>query len=123
MSKGVSYFLGILTGIILTVAAVFVINKTNSSSDELTMFKERGKMMDAKSYIIFQTHDNNHALAFDLRTVSTVYLIGNEKSNFYDGLEIKSSEKIKFYHVGTYRYITQDNDWRTIPAVMPMKKK
>lgn len=52
MSKGVSYFLGILTGIILTVAAVFVINKTNSSSDELTMFKERGKMMDWKSNLL-----------------------------------------------------------------------
>ncbi len=59
MSKGVSYFLGILTGIALTIAAVFVINKTDSSSDELTMFKERGKMMDAKSYMIIQTHDNN----------------------------------------------------------------
>lgn len=136
MSKGVSYFLGILTGIILTVAAIFVINKTNSSSDELTMFKERGKMMDTQSYMIIQTYDNNHALAVDseILAISTfmnipsfintaVYIIGGEKSNFYDGLEIKSSEKIKFYQVGTYRYKTQDNDWRTIPAVMPMKKK
>lgn len=135
MSKGVSYFLGILTGIVLTIAAIFVINKTNSSSDELTMFKERGKMMDTESYMIIQTHDNNHALAVDSNmlaisaiinipsTINTaVYLIGNEKSNFYDGLEIKSSEKVKFYQVGTYRYKTKEDEWKTVPAVMLMKK-
>lgn len=134
-SKGIVYFLGILTGIALAIAAVFVINKTNSSSDELTMFKERGKMMDAESYMIIQTHDNNHALAVDsdMLAISTiinipssintaVYIIGNGKSSFYDGLEIKSSEKIKFYQVGTYRYKTKEEEWKTVPAVMLMKK-
>ncbi len=135
MGKVVSYFLGILTGIALTIAAVFVVNKTNSSSGELTMFKERGKIMNAESYTIIQTHDNNHALAVDsdMLALSTfinipssintaVYLIGNEKSNFYDGLEIKSSAKTKFYQVGTYRYKTKEEVWKTVPAVMLMKK-
>lgn len=135
MSKGVAYFLGILTGIALTVAAVFVIYKTNSS-DELTMFKERGKMMDTESYMIVQTHDHNHALAVDSEMLAisalinipssintAVYIIGNEKSNFYDGLEIKSSEKVKFYQVGTYRYKTKEEEWKTVPAVMLMKKQ
>jgi hypothetical protein len=135
MSMGVAYFLGILTGIALTVAAVFVIYKTNSS-DELTMFKERGKMMDTESYMIVQTHDHNHALAVDSEMLAisalinipssintAVYIIGNEKSNFYDGLEIKSSEKVKFYQVGTYRYKTKEEEWKTVPAVMLMKKQ
>lgn len=135
MSKGVAYFLGILTGIALTVAAVFVIYKTNSS-DELTMFKERGKMMDTESYMIVQTHDHNHALAVDSEMLAisalinipssintAVYIIGNDKSNFYDGLEIKSSEKVKFYQVGTYRYKTKEEEWKTVPAVMLMKKQ
>lgn len=135
MSKGVAYFLGILTGIALTVAAVFVIYKTNSS-DELTMSKERGKMMDTESYMIVQTHDHNHALAVDSEMLAisalinipssintAVYIIGNEKSNFYDGLEIKSSEKVKFYQVGTYRYKTKEEEWKTVPAVMLMKKQ
>ena len=135
MSKGVAYFLGILTGIAVTVAAVFVIYKTNSS-DELTMFKERGKMMDTESYMIVQTHDHNHALAVDSEMLAisalinipssintAVYIIGNEKSNFYDGLEIKSSEKVKFYQVGTYRYKTKEEEWKTVPAVMLMKKQ
>ena len=135
MSKGVAYFLGILTGIALTVAAVFVIYKTNYS-DELTMSKERGKMMDTESYMIVQTHDHNHALAVDSEMLAisalinipssintAVYIIGNEKSNFYDGLEIKSSEKVKFYQVGTYRYKTKEEEWKTVPAVMLMKKQ
>ena len=111
MSKGVAYLLGILTGIALSVAAVFVIYKTNSFSDELTMFKERGKMMDTESYMIIQTHDHNHALAVDSEMLAisafinipspinnAVYIIGSEKANFYDGLEIKSSKKAAFYH-------------------------
>ena len=135
MSKGVAYFLGILTGIAVTVAAVFVIYKTNSS-DELTMFKERGKMMDTESYMIVQTHDHNHALAVDSEMLAisalinipssintAVYIIGNEKSNFYDGLEIKSSKKVKFYQVVTYRYKTKEEEWKTVPAVMLMKKQ
>ena len=92
MSKGVAYLLGILTGIALSVAAVFVIYKTNSFSDELTMFKERGKMMDTESYMIIQTHDHNHALAVDSEMLAisafinipspinnAVYIIRNEK--------------------------------------------
>lgn len=136
MSKGVAYLLGILSGIALSVAAVFVIYKTNSFSDELTMFKERGKMMDTESYMIIQTHDHNHALAVDSEMLAisafinipspinnAVYIIGSEKSNFYDGLEIKSSKKAAFYQVGTYRYKTTDDEWKTVPAVMLMKKQ
>ena len=137
MSKGAAYFLGILTGIALTVAAGFVIYKTNSSSfGSLSMFTERGKMMDAESYMIIQTQDNNHGLAVDSEMLAisalinipssmntAVYIIGNEKSNFYDGLEIKSSKKVKFYQVGTYRYKTKEEEWKTVPAVMLMKKQ
>ena len=137
MSKGAAYFLGILTGIALTVAAGFVIYKTNSASfGSLSMFNERGKMMDAESYMIIQTQDNNHGLAVDSEMLAisalinipssmntAVYIIGNEKSNFYDGLEIKSSKNTGFYQVGTYKYKTKEGEWKTIPAVMLMKKK
>ena len=54
---------------------------------------------------------------------TAVYIIGNEKSNFYDGLEIKSSKNTGFYQVGTYKYKTKEGEWKTIPAVMLMKKK
>ena len=93
-------------------------------------------MMDTESYMIVQTHDHNHALAVDSEMLAisalinipssintAVYIIGNEKSNFYDGLEIKSSKKVKFYQVGTYRYKTKEEEWKTVPAVMLMKKQ
>lgn len=92
--------------------------------------------MDAESYMIIQTQDNNHGLAVDSEMLAisalinipssmntAVYIIGNEKSNFYDGLEIKSSKNTGFYQVGTYKYKTKEGEWKTIPAVMLMKKK
>ena len=139
MSKGLAYFLGILTGIALTIAGAFVLYHASSSSGTLTMLNERGKMMDTESYIIIQTFDNNHALAVDSEMLAfsalsslieipsslntAVYIIGNENSSFYDGLEIKSSKKTGFYQVGTYRYKTDEDEWKTVPAVMLMKKQ
>ena len=139
MSKGLAYFLGILTGIALTTAGAFVFYKASSSSGTLTMLNERGKMMDTESYMIIKTYDNNHALAVDSEILAlsafsslieissflntAVYIIGNEKSSFYDGLEIQSSKKTGFYQVGTYRYKTDEDEWKTVPGVMLMKKQ
>ena len=111
MSKGVSFFLGVLVGVALTGAAWFAINNSSSSFGRLTMFDERGQMLDADSFFVVSTEDNYHALAIDsemlfLLTLSQalninqpiqqlVYIIGNEKSNFYDGYEIKASDKIE----------------------------
>lgn len=100
------------------------------------MFNERGKMMGYDSFTIIQTDDNYHALAMATDEIAVsalinvpeafytiVYIIGNEKSHFYDGLEIKSSDKTGFYQVGTYKYKTIEEEWKTVPAVMLMKKQ
>lgn len=63
MNRILVYFLGILTGVILTVAVALIIN--NSSADSGT----------------------------------------------------------RFYQVGTYRYKTQDNMWKTIPAIALMPEQ
>lgn len=145
MSKGVAYFLGILTGIALAAAAVFATDIISLSSGSLSMFNERGKMMKYDSFTIVRTYDNNHALAVatdelgyfaalnmakdDLPqsvpwlVYTAVYIIGNEKTHFYDGMEIKSSKRTGFYQVGTYKYKTKEEGWKTVPAVMLMKKQ
>ena len=65
MSKGVSFFLGVLVGVALTGAAWFAINNSSSFLGRLTMFDERGQMLDADSFFVVSTEDNFHALAID----------------------------------------------------------
>ena len=131
MSKGATYFLGILTGIAVSVATFFAVTYFSSSSGKLYMSGDRGKAMKSDSFTIISTEDNYHALAvsnvkleklFDSEP-KVVYIIGNEKSQFYDGYEIKASGKTKFYQVGTYKYKTKEDEWRTVPAVMLLKEQ
>lgn len=136
MTKRGAYFLGILTGVVITIAIAFVYYKIHLSSGNLSMFDVRGQKMEATAYTILHTYDETHALAIDsheyelsafINLPSTyyniVYIIGGEGSHFYDGLKAQSSGNYCFYQVGTYRYKTQDGEVKTIPAVMLMKKK
>lgn len=128
MSKGAAYFLGILTGIAVSVATFFTVTYFSSSSGKLYMADGQGKAMKSNSFTIISTEDNYHALAVDLEMLfdsepTVVYVIGNEKSQFYDGYEIRASGKTKFYQVGTYKYKTKEDEWKTVPAVMLLKAK
>lgn len=67
------------------------------------MFNERGKMMDATSYTIIQTIDNNHGLAAGdlIDLLNPVLVLGNKDSHFYDGMEVKAAptlDSIKLAH-------------------------
>lgn len=129
MGKLGSYFLGILTGFAITIAAAFILNKKPSHSEGVSMFKEVGEMQTAKVYRIMQTLDDTHALAIDSDDVFSVlsgkcvYLIGDIDSHFYDDMEISASGNKRFYQVGTYRYMTKEEIWKTVPAVKLLDKK
>lgn len=126
MNRGLIFFLGIISGAILTVAAVFIINMS-SSDDGITMFNERGEMMDVTSYRIIQTIDSNHGLAVGVEDffslLNPVLVLGNKDSHFYDGMEVTAGSNTRFYQVGTYRYMTKADDWKTVPVVALMTKQ
>lgn len=124
MSKGVIYLLGVMTGIFITLGAAFVVAKTRTSdSDGVSMFETRGQAMTESSFKIFQTLDDKHALAsgvceeFEFYMGVTVMIVGGEDDHFYDDLIIRKSSKRKFYQVGTYRYKTKSEDFKTVPIV------
>lgn len=125
MNRGLVFFLGILAGVILTIGAAYIINKASSSTSGITMFDERGEMMDATSYIIIQTIDNNHGLAvadfFDL--LNPVLVLGSKDSHFYDGMEVTAGTNTRFYQVGTYQYLTKEDIWKTVPVITLMNKQ
>ena len=127
MSKGVAYFLGILTGIVLTIGASIIIAKSQGedpSSNGISMFEKRGQAMTEGSFNIFQTLDDKHALASGVSNEEygwymgiTVMIIGNENDHFYDDQIIKKTSGKKFYQVGTYKYQTKSEDFKTVPIV------
>ena len=127
MSKGVAYFLGILTGIVLTIGASIIIAKSQGedpSSNGISMFEKRGQAMTEGSFKIFQTLDDKHALASGVSNEEygwymgiTVMIIGNENDHFYDDQIIKKTSGKKFYQVGTYKYQTKSEDFMTVPIV------
>ena len=127
MSKGVAYFLGILTGIVLTIEASIIIAKSQGedpSSNGISMFEKRGQAMTEGSFKIFQTLDDKHALASGVSNEEygwymgiTVMIIGNENDHFYDDQIIKKTSGKKFYQVGTYKYQTKSEDFKTVPIV------
>lgn len=136
MNKFWTFIAGAFSGILLTIVVLLIIGsaKGESSIPGLTTFEERGQMMDAEQYSIIQTLSDSYALAMeisldrfydlDISSILTpVLLIGDETSHFYDGLEVKVTNNKRFYQVGTYKYETKSEDWKTVPAVMLLEQK
>lgn len=136
MNKFWTFIAGAFSGIFLTIVVLLIIGsaKGESSIPGLTTFEERGQMMEAEQYSIIQTLSDSYALAMeisldrfydlDISSILTpVLLIGDETSHFYDGLEVKVTNNRRFYQVGTYKYETKSEDWKTVPAVMLLEQK
>lgn len=136
MNKFWTFIAGAFSGILLTIVVLLIIGsaKGESSIPGLTTFEERGQMMEAEQYSIIQTLSDSYALAMeisldrfydlDISSILTpVLLIGNETTHFYDGLEVKVTNNKRFYQVGTYKYETKSEVWKTVPAVMLLEQK
>lgn len=129
MGKWGSYFLGILTGIAITIVVSFMLNKKPTHSSGISMFKDVGEMQTTKVFRVMQTLDDTHALAIDpddffsALNGKVVLLIGDADSHFYDDMEITANGNKWFYQVGTYRYMTKEEIWKTVPAVKLLDKQ
>lgn len=139
MNKFWTFIAGAFSGIFLTIVVLLIIGsaKDESSIPGLTTFEERGQMMEAEQYSIIQTLSDSYALAMEISLdrfndldisslpsmLTPVLLIGDETTHFYDGLEVKATNNKRFYQVGTYKYETKSEDWKTVPAVMLLEQK
>lgn len=136
MNKFWTFIAGVFSGILLTIVVLLIIGsaKGESSIPGLTTFEERGQMMEAEQYSIIQTLSDSYALAMEISLdrfydldissmLTPVLLIGDETTHFYDGLEVKVTNNKRFYQVGTYKYETKSEDWKTVPAVMLLEQK
>lgn len=116
------YVGGIITGIVLSFAFLFVFaNKT--SNDGLVMYDSPQQEIDANYFNVFQVFtDGSAALAtvqFPLGNYGMVVLFPKQQGfpSFYDDQNIKIPENKKVMQVGTYTYKTRDELQKTVPVV------
>ena len=140
MGKGLTYFLGILTGILLTLGFFALKNSSpkqegeNSNKTEkqaelpdgVTMLDEPVPFTEAKNFQIMQVVFNDAALAQSEKkmqyTGTTYYTdpvvlsVADKENTFYDDQIIKAPRDSKVMQVGTYQYKTQMG-WKTVPII------
>lgn len=111
--------LGIITGIVLTFAFAFCVNLSNNSGIiGLEMFEEPGENMEYTQFEVFQVLDSGCALAnADGTFDATVFIMPDEKQQFYDNQRIVLKNDQCAQRVGTYRYSTKMGIEKTVPAV------
>lgn len=119
MKKWLIYVLGIITGIILTFAFAFCVNLFNNSGIiGLEMFEEPGDCMEYSQFEVFQVVESGCALAHaDDSFGAIVFIIPNEKQQFYDEQKIVLKNDQCAQCVGTYKYSTKMEIEKTVPAV------
>ena len=144
MSKGLTYFLGILTGVLLTLGFFAVKSytskdktdgdvKTEESAklpDGVTMLDETVPFNEAKNFQILQVVFEDAALAQSEKkmqyTGSTYYtdpvvlIVADQKNTFYDDQIVKAPKDCKVVQVGTYNYQTKMG-WKTVPIIRFVK--
>lgn len=119
MKKWLVYLLGIITGVILTFAFAFYVNLSNNSGIVgLEMFEEPGDYMEYSQFEVFQVVESGCALAHaDESFGATVFLLPDEKQQFYDDQKIILKNEQCAQHVGTYKYSTKMGIEKTVPAI------
>ena len=118
-----SFFLGVLTGIVLTFVGLFVIGLVYQKSEDITIqYLENPVSYENKketSFKVFQVLENK-ALANEVSDTfynsvmylgNTVLLLGD---NYYNDqvVNVKNPQR-----VGTFKYITNEKEIMTVPII------
>lgn len=136
MSKGLAFFLGIITGVLLVLLCVLVrwTSAENSNSDDpgISMFDSPGEKMELKSFRVFQVLSDGSALAESSKKIKVdyrsdysnpiVYFLPEEGVAYYDDQEIRIPTNKVARQIGIYKYTTKGNTLKTVPIVSFLDK-
>ncbi len=119
MKKWLVYLLGIITGIVLTFAFAFYVNRSkNSGIIGLELFNEPEGYMEYSQFEVFQVVKDGCALAHaDGSFGAIVFILPDENHKFYDDQKLALGENQRALRVGTYQYDTQMGIGKTVPAI------
>ena len=141
------FILGLFIGAVLTVFAfvlysvgiqkiqptggseVSTVPNPNIQIPGLTHFDSDGSTISALQIRVFQTLGSNYALALSTNErysysndysyvgALTILLVNDGEYSIYDDLIIDITGTKKLVQIGTFRYQTEDNQWKTVPVV------
>ena len=136
MRKGLVYFLGVVTGVALTIAYLMfeslplptssTSTSVSSSQNAGVSYFEEGQVqkMEVQRYQVDSVLPDGSALASSLSDARygwymgpTVLLLPGEDFNFYDQQKVSAPKGRKFFQVGTFRYKDGYRDIKTVPVV------
>ena len=121
MKKGWIYFLGVITGVLVSFAICIVIAvKTQPSLlNGITMFPEPAEVIQAESFKVIQVLNNGSAIARKTDSIFdhlTVLLWPDASTHFYDDQVVKLTKAQQFQRIGTYKHNTSYGE-KTVPIV------
>ena len=130
MKKVWPFIGGVVTGIIITFAGLFIYAACQrSASDDVVYFEKPGDAVMERSFKVFQVLEPGVALVegetkpeYDIYT-GPVYVIVNDENKYYSDEEIISLESDEVARkVGVYTYKTKSDMDKTVSIIKIMKK-
>ncbi len=132
MKRGFVFFLGMITGCVLTIAALLYIAKVQNVGEDsgLTLYEQPAGTINSNSFEVLQVLPNGNALAHSeseifkdvSHTGPVVLLLSDESSHYYDEQIVKVPKGKSARQVGTYQYKTNGGIHKTVPVVGIMDK-
>lgn len=134
MSKGLSFFLGIVTGILLTLGYFVVKANTGEKKGKIpngiTKLETPIPFTEARNFEVIQVVSVDAALAHSEKkywdsvyyTDPVVLIIADQKNSFYDNQIVKAPKDCKVMQVGTYSYQSSLGP-KTVPIIRFVKTK
>lgn len=119
------FILGIIVGVISTFITLFFVGTSLQGAnplDGLILFEKPGECMTKEPVKVFQVLASDAALAnersnreYNWYTGKVVLVINDKGQTYYDEQVIKA--KTCFRQIGTFKYQTKDQDWKTVPVI------
>lgn len=117
------YLSGLFTGIVLSVAFVFITLWQTASSqyDKIVIFDKPQQELKEKVFDVFQVLPNGNALAnseprIDSPSIVALFL-ANEKLPYYDAQRITVPSGKRIVQIGIYKYYTDKGIEKTVPVL------
>lgn len=117
------YLSGLFTGIVLSVAFVFITLWQTASSqyDKIVIFDKPQQELKEKVFDVFQVLPNGNALAnseprIDSPSIVALFL-ANEKMPFYNAQRITVPSGKRIVQIGIYKYYTDKGIEKTVPVL------
>ena len=118
-----TYLSGLFTGIVLSVAFVFITLWQTASSqyDKIVIFDKPQQELKEKVFDVFQVLPNGNALAnseprIDSPSIVALFL-ANEKMPYYDAQRITVLSGKRIVQIGIYKYYTDKGIEKTVPVL------